>query len=94
MIKIFILTDDIEGWTAKLENEFTASKIVKHRNEAFIQTEIFYFHIKKYFSDSMRGYAFSCAIIDKPIDYELERNVLRPCVKRSIITTKDCYLSY
>lgn len=94
MIKIFILTDDIEGWTAKLESEFTTSKIVKRRNEVFIQTEIFRFCIKKYFSESMRGYAFSCAILDKPIDYRLECDVLMPCVKCSLIKTKNCDPSY
>ena len=47
MIKVLILTDDIEGWTTKLEKELKAPKILKYKNQVIIQTELFYFHIQR-----------------------------------------------
>lgn len=94
MIKILILTDNIDEWVDKLSKELSAAtmKIVRRKDMTIIQTEIFRFQIQNKFLESVRGNAFSCTILDNEIDERIEFNVIAPCLKGSIIRTEN-YIS-
>ncbi len=89
MIKILILTDNIDEWVDKLVKELPAATIIRQKSMTIIQTETFRFQIQKSLFESMRGYALSCVILDNKIDDDVEFDMIIPSLKGSIIRTKN-----
>lgn len=94
VIKILILTEDRDTWVQKITSELRSCTCRKMRNTYQIQSELFYFEIRSYYSKNSRGERWSCAILDKYIPHELEVCVLCPCVKSSIIRTKNYQIGW
>ena len=91
MIKILVLTEDFDAWLQKITSELRGYSIRENRalNTYKIQSDLFYFEIRSFYSANFRGENWSCAILDKYIPHELEVCVLRPCVKQAVIRTKN-----
>ena len=89
MIKILILTEDRDTWVKKITAELCSYTCRKMLNMYQIQSGLFFFEIQSHYSDNCKGQCWSCVVLDRYIPYELEVCVLRPCVKNSIIRTKN-----
>lgn len=91
MIKILILTSNISEWVAKVcknLSDYSARKL-NNGKVVLISSDMFRFEIREAFQESVKGSCHSCAILDTYISDEIERYVVRPCVKSSIIHTNN-----
>lgn len=79
MIKILILTEDRDTWVQKITSELRSCTCRKMLNP---------------YSENCKGECWSCVILDQYIPHELEVCVLRPCVKNSIIRTKNYQIGW
>lgn len=66
----------------------------KMLNPYQIQSGLFFFEIRSHYSENCKGECWSCVILDQYIPHELEVCVLRPCVKSSIIRTKNYQIGW
>lgn len=89
MIKILVLTNNCDTWISKIGSELHSCSCRRMRNTCQIQSPLFFFEIRPYYLENSKGECWSCVILDKYISHELEVCVLRPCVKNSIIRTKN-----
>ena len=88
MIKILILTEDRDTWVQKITSELRSYTCRQ------IQSGLFFFEIRSHYSENCKGECWSCVILDQYIPHELEVCVLRPCVKNSIIRTKNYQIGW
>lgn len=91
MIKILILTKDINSWLRKISANVKIVQIKKENSVYIINSEFFYFVIKSSFSENSRGESYSCAILDMEIDNRLKCEIIEPTVKCPIIKTENYY---
>ncbi len=94
MIEILILTEDRDTWVQKITSELRSCTCRKMRNTYQIQSGLFFFEIRSHYSENCKGECWSCVILDQYIPHELEVCVLRPCVKSSIIRTKNYQIGW
>lgn len=91
-IKILIITDNPDEWIAKIIANVKDYAIRKrYLNSYEIDTALFRFSIRTSFSDNMRGACYSCAIVDKSIDRDMD-NRIRCCVKAPIMRTDKYFV--
>lgn len=93
MIKILILTENIEQWLQKLASELNHYRCNRNRDVIIVKCDTLTFEIRKSFPINMRGSCYSCAVLDKGIDAKMEYEALMPCVKASIIKTRNYWLA-
>ena len=84
MIKILIITDDFDKWSNYIRKQVNIDKERRSITESSLINNLFYFLLRHNIRESDRGAAWSHVILDKEIDYELERNVLIPTIKHHI----------
>ncbi len=94
VIKILILTEDRDTWVQKITSELHSCTCRKMLNTYQIQSGLFFFEIRSHYSENCRGQCWSCVILDQYIPHELEVCVLHPCVKNSIIRTKNYQIGW
>lgn len=94
MIEILILTEDRDTWVQKITSELRSYTCCKMLNTYQIQSGLFFFEIRSHYSENCKGKCWSCVILDQYIPHELEVCVLRPCVKNSIIRTKNYQIGW
>ena len=84
MIKILILTDDLQKWyrfiliMMQIDTTILRERYIEMRNKMFA------FHIRKDFPESMRGAAFAHVIEDKEIDVEDFCHLILPTIKQRV----------
>lgn len=93
MIKILIITDNVEQWVQKLTGQLSHYKCDKNRDSIMIRCDLFSFEVRKSFPMNMRGSCYSCAVLDKGIDPRIEYETLMPTVKASIIKTRNYWMA-
>ena len=92
MMNILILTDNEQGWIARLQRSFAIDCIVtKRRDTTIITSGMFKVEIRDRFPEASKGKCFSCAILDKYIDRQTEDSLIRPCVKTFLQKTQDYF---
>ena len=84
MIKILIITDDFDKWSNYIKRQVNIDKEKRSVTEGLLINNLFYFSLRHNISSSSRGEAWSHVILDKEVDYELERSVLIPAIKHNI----------
>ena len=84
MIKILIITDDFDKWLNYIKRQVNIDKEKRSVTEGLLINNLFYFSLRHNISSSSRGEAWSHVILDKEVDYELERSVLIPAIKHNI----------
>jgi hypothetical protein len=84
MIKILIITDDFDKWSNYIKKQVNIDKERRSITESSLINDLFYFSLRHNICESYRGTAWSHVILDKEINYELERNVLIPTIKHCI----------
>lgn len=84
MIKILIITDDFDKWSNYIKKQVNIDKESRSRTEGSLINDLFYFSLRYNIRESDRGRAWSHVILDKEVDYELERNILIPTIKHNI----------
>ena len=84
MIKILIITDDFDKWSNYIKRQVNNDKEKRSVTEGLLINNLFYFSLRHNISSSSRGEAWSHVILDKEVDYELERSVLIPAIKHNI----------
>ena len=94
VIKILILTEDRDTWVQKITSELRRCNCRKMLKPYQIQSGLFFFEIRSHYSENCKGECWSCVILDQYIPHELEVCVLRPCVKNSIIRTKNYQIGW
>ena len=84
MIKILIIIDDFDKWSNYIKRQVNIDKEKRSVTEGLLINNLFYFSLRHNISSSSRGEAWSHVILDKEVDYELERSVLIPAIKHNI----------
>ena len=88
LIKILIISDDIEKWLSF----FRGYHVVTNKNNITIQGKWFYIHLRSRIPENVRGEKFDKIIVDKIIPDEILYTVIAPMVNIPKITyTKDEY---
>lgn len=88
LIKILIISDDIEKWLSF----FRGCLVVKNKNNITIQDKWFYIHLRSRIHENARGERFDKIIVDKTIPDEVLYTIITPMVKvPKIVYTKDEY---
>lgn len=84
MIKILIITDDFDKWSNYIKRQVNIDKEKRSITEDLLINNLFYFSLRHNIFSSGCGEAWSHVILDKEVDYELERSVLIPTIKHNI----------
>ncbi|MDO4966768.1 MAG: hypothetical protein Q4E51_08690 [Lachnospiraceae bacterium] len=82
IVRVLIFTDDINGWFDKIDKvlkiDYTRGVSWIRKDEAMLRNELFQVHLKRVINENCRGMAPSVIIVDKPIDYRIELEVIKP----------------
>lgn len=82
IVKVLIFTDQIEKWIEKLDKvlkiNYTRGISWVRKDEAMLRNELFQIHLKRVINENCRGMDPSVIIVDKPIDYRIEWEVIKP----------------
>ena len=88
LIKILIISDDIEKWLSF----FRGYHVVTNKNNITIQGKWYYIHLRNRISENVLGEKFDKIIVDKTISDEVLYTVIAPMVNiPKIIYTKNEY---
>ena len=82
LIKILIISDDIEKWLSF----FRGCLVVKNKNNITIRGECFYINLRSRIHENVRGERFDKIIVDKIIPDEVLYTIIAPMANIPKIT--------
>lgn len=95
MIKILIVTDDVDSWMIHISEELNLNRgrwATLGLSSRLFRSEMFYIRIVRDTSDNLRGLRFSTCILDKPLSSE-EKAHLMPLLRHNTVYSPGYYRS-
>lgn len=91
MIYILIITDDFDKWSNYIKKQVNIDKEIKRKTEGLLINDLFYFSLRHNICESERGHSWAHVILDKEIDYEIERAILLPTIKQKLTRNTNLF---